>query len=340
MPERSALSQVTQIGVEGTSTPGTVVAANRRLAAVSIPIGPETADRGFRPAGQKFESLHYTTKEWASAPLEGEPAYNELPYLLSGVMSASAPAASQIMDGATPTGGYTWTFQPAITAADAPRTFTIERGSTVRAHRAAYGLIRSLGLSIDREGCELDGEVMAQRITDGITLTAAPTANAAVPIRPQEVDVFMDATSAALGTTKLTRCLSLDWHLNDRFGGVWPLDTSQQSFAAHVETEPDHSGSITVESDSQGMGLLDRMRDGAMRYFRLRCLGPTIYTGGVTVQHSLTLDFAATVTGTGGFDEDEGLDVIEWSLAGVADPVWGASGTSVKATVITTLAAL
>ena len=338
MAERSAISQVVQIGVESTS--GTPVAATRRLQATDIRLAPEVDGRRFRPSGQKFPTLAYLTKESAVGDITGDAAYNELPYLLSSLMGASSPAVAQVMDSATPTGGYTWTFTPSPFTEDTIKTFTVERGSAVRAHRAAYVMVRELGLSITREAAELTGSVMGQRIGDGITLTPSGVlSQAAVPIRPTEVDIYLDPTSGALGTTKLTRALGFDFTLGDRFGGVWPLDSSQPSFAAHVETEPTLEATLRLEADTQGMGLLTALRANTTQYLRLKCTGPTIYTGGVTVTHKLQLDMCVNVEDTGGFDESDGLETVEWNLTGVTDPAWG-TGKAVTAQVVTNLAAL
>lgn len=335
MAERATVTTVTQIGVE--STAGTAVAANRKLSATSIDISPSVDFDKFTPAGSKYETLSQPTMEFVEGSIEGRVAFNDLAYLLSGLLTTSA-AVTQIMDSATPTGGYTWSFTPSSSADDTPKTFTIERGNAVRAHRAPFGMINELTLNFDRGGAPtVGGSVIAAALEDGVTLTSSPTSVLPVPALITGVDVYMDATSGALGTTKLARLRSAEWTLGDRFNPVWVIDSSKTSFVDKVEGQPSATFGITAEADAQGMGLLTTMRAGTTKFIRLKCTGPNIYTGGVTVNHSLTIDMACKVGDTGSFDDDDGLQVFDWTFDLVHDTTWGKALT---VTLINTLSAL
>ncbi|GIV51034.1 MAG: hypothetical protein KatS3mg038_1555 [Candidatus Kapaibacterium sp.] len=64
MTTRATINQVTQLGVE--TTPGTAVAANRRL--TGLQIGLERAGehtQAYRPTGGKFSTIVVEGKEWA-----------------------------------------------------------------------------------------------------------------------------------------------------------------------------------------------------------------------------------------------------------------------------------
>ena len=69
MPERSAINQSCQLGVE--VTPGTLVAAPKRLGSLSFALSPQGEYNTFRPSGQKYPSLSIMGKEWAEADLSG-----------------------------------------------------------------------------------------------------------------------------------------------------------------------------------------------------------------------------------------------------------------------------
>jgi hypothetical protein len=327
MPERSSLNQVVQIGVETTS--GTAVAASKRLTALSIEPSVNADIDTFRPAGQKYASLTSLGREWIEADLSGRATYTEIIYPLSSVVDTATIT--------TPGGGTTsrqWVFESDSTADDVPKTFTVEHGSGVRSARFAYGQVTELGLAFSRDAIEVSGSMMGKALEDPFTLTGAATALALIPVQPTEVTVYMDTTSAGLGTTKLTRVLSADWSLGSRFGPVYVLDAANTGFVAMVETEPDLTLDLVMEADANGMAQLARLRDGATRFIRIEALGATIET---TIKYTLRIDMAVKVSDTGGFSDEDGVYAIEWNFTGVHDATWG---KSFSITVINTLTAL
>lgn len=336
MAERTSVTQVTQLGVEATATPGTAVAASKRLQAISIDLDVAADFSEFRPEGNKYNTLVDPTREWSEGDLDGHVAYNEVQYMLAGILGN--PTVVQIMDSAIPTGGYRYTYAPSSTVEDVLRTFTVERGSAYRAQRSTFVAITDLGLHFASDGVTLDGGVMGRAIADAITLTPGATETPAIPVLPGQVDVYLDTTSAALGTTKLARLKSADFGLGGRVTPQYFLDSAQAgTFTTMVETPPDASIDLAVEADAQGMGVLTQLRAGATRFLRIKCTGPVIYTGGVTVRHSLTIDAAVKVSDAGGMDDDDGLQVQSWTMGLVHDGTWGKAMT---AEVITNLAAL
>lgn len=314
MTDRASLHQGVQIGVE--TTPGTAVDANKKLLATTIEPSVQADIQTFRPMGGKFSTLAALGKEWSKANISGQLVYTDIVYLLASCMNYAAPA----QQGATT--AYKWSFSPGQNDVDTIKTYTIEAGGSVRAHKIAYGLVTNIGYSISREKSEVKGEMIGQRLTDGITLTASPTELALQPVLPTEVDVFLDSASGGLGTTKLLRVLSLDFELGDRFGPVWPIDSAQTSFAAHVETEPKATMKMLMEADSVGMGLLTPMRAGDKRFIRIKATGPTIATPYTYLfQH----DICGIVSEVGEFSDQDGVYAIEWTFTMTHDATWGKS---------------
>lgn len=330
MPERSSLNQTIQIGVE--TVPGTSVAATKRLTSLSIEPSPSVEMNNFRPTGNKFNSLSTLGKEWTEASISGRATYTELQYVLSSVMNTAVITAGTT----TATGSHTWVFSPSNTADDVAKTFTVEHGSGVRADRFTYGLITEMGLSFSRSNIEISGSMMGRALVDGITLTANPTSLPLVPILPTQVSVYLDNTFGALGTTKLTRLISGDFSLGGRYGPVWVLDAANPSFVNHVETEPDLTTTLTLQADSQGMALLDRMRDGATRFLRIEAIGALV-PGATTANYKFTLDMAVKISDTGGFSDADGVYAIEFTALGVFDGAWG---KTVQVTLVNDQAAL
>lgn len=334
MAERSTISQAVQLGVE--VTPGTPVAATRRLGSLGVELGVQADISTKRAVGQKYASLAVLGKEWSEADLSGSPVYPELPYLFASILSA--PTVTQIMDGATPTGAYLWTFATSTFDADAPKTFTLEQGDSVRAHRTSYGIISDLSMQWSREDIELGGTMLARRLEDGITLTAGATTLAQVPVRPTELSIYMDTDPANFGTTKLQRAISGQVSLGSRFSPVWVVDAAQPSWVAHVEGVPEVGFTLMQQANAEGMSTLERMRAGGTSYFRIHARGPIIYgTGETATRHEMILDVAGQITEPNPFSDEDGVYAIEWGFGAVFDPTWG---HAIRAQVITTTSAL
>lgn len=331
MPERSSISQVVQIGVE--ATPGTAVAATKRLRSLGIEPSPNIETSQFRPAGSKYKTLAPIGKEWAEASLSGRATYDEILYPLSSVLTTPT---GPVVTGTT---GQKWTFKPANDTEDTPKTFTVEHGSAVRAAKFAYGLVTEFGMSINRDAVELSGSMMGRRITDGIVLTAGPTFLPLVPVLPTQVDVFMNDTDATIGTTKLGRLLSLEWTIGDRYGSLWVIDSAQQSWVAHVETEPSAVLNMTMEADTAGMALLDTVRAGSTKFVQIKATGPVIGAGPAT--YELKMNMPVKIVDSGGFSDEDGVFAIEWNTIHVFDSTFdGGLGGSMKIEVTNSLTAL
>ncbi|HPD40013.1 MAG TPA: hypothetical protein PLD43_00460 [Anaerolineae bacterium] len=328
MPERATLNQVTQVGVE--TTPGTGVAANKLLQAFSITPGIQANVNRFRPVGGKFTTIAALGKEWIEARIEGQACYNHLAYLLSSVLAYAAPA----QQGAT--AAYLWTHKPAQTAEDAIKTFTVEQGSSVRAGKFAYGLVTEFTLRFDRETVEVSGAMLGQAYQDNITMTAAPTAVAVMPVQPTQIDVYLDSTSGGIGTTKLTRALRGEFSIGDRFNPLWAINSAVSGFAAHVETAPNATLKLLVEADSVGMGPLTALRAGDKRYLRVKAVGPLIAT---SYYYTLQLDLCGVVAEVGEFSDEDGVYGIEWTFEAAYDSAWS-GGTALQAQLTNVLTAL
>lgn len=311
MPERASVSQVVQIGVETTS--GTAVAANKKLNATLIEPAIQSNVKMFRPLGGKYATVGAQGKEWSQAKVSGQLVYTDVVYHLSSIFNYAAP----VQQGATT--AYQWTFTPGQATEDTAKSYTVEMGSSVRAHKMAYGIFDSWGYSFNRDEVSVKGSMLGQKISDGITLTATPTEIALQPVLPTEISVYLDATAGGVGTTKLLRVFSGDYEIGSKVGPVWPVDAAQGSFAAHVETEPKAQLKLLLAADSVGMGLLTNMRAGDKRFIQIKAVGPIIastYTW--LFQHSI----CGILSGVSEFKDQDGVYAIEWTFDQVYDAGW------------------
>jgi hypothetical protein len=315
MTERASIFQTVQIGVE--ATPGTAVAADKKLQSLTIGPAVKVETNKYRASGYKFPSLVVPGKEFVTAKLGGVITYSELIYPLASVLAYAAP----VQQGAT--SAYLWTFAPDTDAADTVKTFTVEQGSTERAHRFPHGLVTGLELMFSRSGCEISGgEMIGAALEDNVAMTVAPTAIELVPVIPTQVDVYLADTQAGLaGATALARAISAGWKVNDRFGPVFPLATQfGTGFATTVEIEPAGQCSLKMEADAEGMALLSTLRQGATKFMRIAATGGLIEG---TEYYSLQIDTALKVEDVAEFSDEDGLFAIEWTFSWVHDATWG-----------------
>jgi len=282
----------------------------------------------FRANGNKYPSVSALNREWTEIDIDGAITYTEIVYLLSGILETAVVAVS----GTT---GQSWTFTPSTTAADVIKTFTIEQGSAARAHRVAYGLINDLTLSFGRDESTISGSAIGTALEDGITLTAAPTEIALVPVTGPQIKVYVEDSVAALtGATALTGAISVEWSLSNRFGPAWFLNGLNE-YTQHVELEPTLEVTLMQEADAEGMELLPVMRTGATKYLRIEAVGDVIGAGPAT--YKFTLDTAVKVTDVGDFSDQEGVYAIEYTMQGFHSSTLGGA---TKAVVINALTAL
>jgi len=313
MTDRATIFQGIQLGVE--STPGTGVAAGKQLLSLNLEPAIELETKTYRQVGQKFPTIVVPNKEWMSARLSGPVTYGELVYLLCGIVKSVSPTSH----GTSPI-SYSWVFNPAQSAADTIKTFSIEQGNAVRAHKFYYGLITALNFSFSREAVELDGEMIAQRLQDAITMTATPTAVEVVPVLPTQGNLYLADTQAGLaGASALERGFNFTFNLGNRFAPIWPINTSYASFAGHVESEPTAEATLMLEADATGMGLLTQMRAGTTKWLRIKYEGATIES---TYKYTLQLDVPLKISAVNSLGDQEGVYAVEYTAQAVYDATW------------------
>lgn len=328
MVERASVTQAINVGVEAVAGTTPAAAAFKRLQSLSLTPGVKADVELFRPVGTKYPTVQALNREWTESGVVGEPSYGEIVYPLSSIIGTGTVA--QVMDGATPTGGYNWDFTPNTSADDTPKSYTIEQGSAAtRIHRYNYGLFSEFGVEVSRANAGVTGKMYGQVLADniGAFTQANPATVELVPMLPAQWSVYMDATSAALGTTKQTRVLNAKWGIANKSHGMWVVDAANPSWVAPVEDVPAVTVELLMEADAQGMDPLTRLRSGATRFLRLEALGPTIYTGGITVQYRFRLDLAGVVSNPDDFSDEDGVYAVKWTFTAVHDATWGKAFT-------------
>lgn len=319
MAERSSITQIVNFGAEG--TPGSAVAAGKQMTALMVEMGPAINFDAFAPAGSKYDTIVVPGKDMVNARLTGRPTYTELVYPLSSVLAVATIA--------TPSGGTSsrsWAFAPSSSAPDTVQTYTVEMGSSVRAQSFAYGLITGITLTGDRDSVSMSGNMIGYAMSDGATLTGTATAVSLVPILAKQVTLYSDATSGSLGSTSLTRVLSWELSINNRFSPLWTVNASQTSFVTHVEIKPEARLRLTVEADSTHMAGLTEARAGSTSFKRIESVGDVIEAG--SINYKATFDMACKVIDISSFKDQDGVYAIDYTYDIVHDSTWGKALTA------------
>lgn len=330
MPENATVAQACQIGKE--TTPGTGVTGSKLLQYTSFDLDPQIDTVGFRPAGSKVQSAILPGKDFTNFTVSGQGSYQELPYLLSGLLIDATPSTVD-------TSGKQWLYEPTNRTENTKARYTIEQGSAVRAGKVTYGAVTGLEVTFNREnGVQISGSGLAQAYQDNITLTGSPTTVLEAPILPTHLNVYVNSSFATIGTTKLTRDFNAVWRCNDVIGPVWPINSANASFAADVELVPTVQMELTAEADTAGMAFLTNVRAGSTVYVRLEAISPVL-AGSATAFYKVWFDLAAKVSTVGGFDDSDGVKVVNWTLDAVSESTFSATAFC-RVTVVNTLAAL
>lgn len=318
-PERASVNQRIQIGPESTTALGTPVAASKLLENYQFVFGIDATVDFYTPTGRKYPAVQEENMEWSSGTMSGTLDYNSVIYPLSSAMGAISPVAH----GSSST-AKDWIFVPPLTGSIVPQTFTFQQGDSTRAHQISYGLFTQFGYKGDRTKFETSGKIIGQLLSDGITMTTSPTAVTLAPAVAKQVNVYLDTTYGALGTTQLLRALSVDYTMDGIYDAFWALNRSTPSWTTHVDMAPKCTIKLKEEANAEGMGQLPYLQSGATLYMQVDAQGVTIDSGN-NIKNEIKHQMAVKVGKPSTFSDDKGIFAIEWEMTIVEDSGWGNS---------------
>src|SRR6266852_1506621 len=301
-PERSVINQTLQFGLE--TTPGTNVPANKQIQCFAVTFGPMADVAEFSATGRKYPSIVIENSEWVEGTLSGSLDYNGIVYALAGVSGAPTISAH----GASST-AKDWLFVPPLTGSVQPQTYTVEQGennsfgNAIYNHKVNYMLISELAYKGDRKtGFNISGKVLAQALQRAITMTSSPTAVALQPSAGKHFNIYLDPTSAALGTTQLLKVLDVDYAFTGLYGMFFPLNRANLGWTAHVDLNPGCTMKLLLEADATGMTPLTYLQAGTTNFLRIQGQGAiidnlqTVTIGGGATGGTFTLSYKGQTT--------------------------------------------
>ena len=184
----------------------------------------------------------------------------------------------------TASGSTTRTFKLSQTRG----SWTVELGDDTAASVAAGVFAKSIELAWGRNSGDatLSMDLIGAALQDGHVLTAGAVGVSPAPVTAQTVKVYVDGAREDLGTTELSKALSVNVKLDAIADAAWYLNGSG-SFSDTVNTVPASTVTLLCEADADGRAFIDDLRSGDTRYVRVEATG----VGG----RKLTIDLALQV---------------------------------------------
>ena len=236
---------------------------------------------------------------------------------------------------------YDWTFFPPVAGVGTPITFTVQQGDVVDAEQYAYLLFSGWGYTFTRKTeMQVSGDWFSQTFTEGISLTASPTNVALLPTVGAQYSVYLDTTSAGIGTTQLSDPLKVDFKASNYYGQYWPINRANASYTSHLDLLPKNELKITLQANSTGIAVRGNyLQPGTRAYVRVAGVGATIDTPN-SIKAAFTHDMAVFVSDMAEFSDVDGVYAVEYTLQVAEDMAWTQFGTAQKLVLTNAISAL
>src|SRR6185437_7869956 len=159
----------------------------------------------------------------------------------------------------------------------------------------------------------VEGDWFAQAFTEGATLTSSPAEVALLPMTGAQANIYLDTTSAGIGTTQLNDPLKVDFKASGYYGQYWPINRANNSFGAHVELLPKNELKITLQANSTGIAVkTNYLETGSRCYVRTDIQGAVIDSGN-SISARMRHDMACFVTDMAEFSDVDGVYAVEYT---------------------------
>ncbi len=267
-----------QLGLE--TTQGTPVPGNKLFPSMTFDLDPDLPIFQYTGTGRRFPSVAAPTgEEMAKGKLGGPMTFQELEYALA--MAFGAPVFT------TPTNGIVarqskWIVP--LTGRINPKAFTLEQGDADDSERFPGMVATGLGWDVTRKDGKLSGELLAFPLqkngASGFAgMTGSPTALANVPIISNTWQLYLDPTSANIGTTLITAPFHFVFNISSLFSPYFVLNSAVVGPQGVADIIP--KGSFNIEAlksplTGQAETWWSYARGGSKVYVRFKSTGPLL----------------------------------------------------------------
>lgn len=295
-------------------------AAGARLSAIAmnfsrddgVSVSGEGMAQSYTDDVQLTKNATYTLTANATPPTAGTYTLTHSGNTTAGIAFGATPATVQTaLEGLASIGAG----QVVVSLTTAgPTTATANTVYTIEFRGLLAG--QAVTLTGTFTGLTPSGSIALAAGVVGSTPSSAPI----IPIQGTQISVYADSTAAGLGTTQLLRVLSGGFDISDLYGPLWVLNRSLTGYAANVETDPSDNltGTLVVEADAAGMGILTNVSAGTKVFLRFEAVGPTIES---SITYRLWVDLCVAITDAQK-GEEQGVDTMEYSFVIMYDTTW------------------
>ena len=273
-----------QWGLE--STRGTAVAATRKVGATPKAIPTDrvweqvrlaTGQRAAVNAKRNDELLVRDTLSFDNAYFQALPGLFQC--ALDGAISPAEVNVGQ--------GDYKWDVAPSLTAANAPKSLTIEMGDDTQGYEVEFCQFERLVISgeMGQDGgaspVKIDADYYGRQVTPTTFTNSLALPTGLEFINAKLARLYLDTSWAGIGGTEKTgllRGFSLEFltGLHPKFMG-----SANKYFTTYGEGDLAVMLTLTLEGNSDADAIFDLYQAGTERALRLDMLGSQIGSGGV-----------------------------------------------------------
>ncbi len=185
-------------------------------------------------------------------------------------------------------GDYLWTFDPSLTADNAPDSMTLEMGDDVQAYEVEYVMCRSLKFDFvmgANAGVPVEATLVGKQVTP-TTFTASLSLPTQELMVANLTKLYIDTAWAGIGGTPKTGLLR-EAHVELMFGVELLHHGAAKTIDAHRQNFIAAAANFVLEGNSDADALYDAQQAATPKAIRLRCEGSQIGTGS---KHTLDLD--------------------------------------------------
>ena len=301
-------NKTTQLGME--VTPGTGVAATKRVDAISFEPSIKLNLKKWMSQGRRYPSAVTPGREWTEWKLTHLPDFNALSYLLMSTLGVVTPTTHS---AGTLSKDSIWT--GAATGYLTPQTYTVEKGDAKHAGKVSYGLVTGFNIHGNSDASDGAGAMIGQKWQDAISMTSSGSVTAVekAQITGPMWDWYLDTAIGSIGGTALTNLLDHDLSVAGMFGPKFTSSSANAgTYKDHVDLAPTFDLKLAMETDTAGMSPLAYTRLGSTVFIRGRATGPIIEGA---IPYMLTCDLAMKCTAIQPFGDDGGVYKIEWTFS-------------------------
>jgi hypothetical protein len=299
--------------------------------------------------GSTWQASHvYTSGDYVRPTVSNAHLYQAQNSGTSGSSQPTFPtsAGATVVDsgvtwkevGSDVSGAYSWSFDISSEQNDTLQTYTFEQGDQAlsRVRKAIYCSLKDFSVTSKRSGdASISGTFLGRSLSSPGSLTTSGVSEVTlVPVSTQEVDVYMDSSSAALGTTKMASNFDIGLQFKDRVDIAWIHDRSVGSFLQYLTRVPKFEIDLTLADDSDFDQIQSYETNKQRVFVRFEAQGGQISPG---VNYLIQWDVACQVSAAEQFGNEGSARICKVKLAAEHDGTWG-KATAAK--VVNTAAAL